>query len=295
MRCALHAHTRSHSPTRTQLPAMEALGEALEGLSGPAGAQGPPPAHSAQPVAFYAWVGTCTVQAGPPGGGGLLRVAGPKALGRADWGALLSELRALHAYVLYVGGDYAGAEALQRRVVEWQEAVLGDQHLATLASMGKVAAYLDQQGKQGDAERLFRTVMHKQLHVLGPDHPSTFPTMHNLAACLARQGSHAQAEEQQWQLLARQRRVLGDDHPDTLTSMHQLAGFMAVQGKLAASALQQHVVEQRRALLGAQHPSTIASMRQLAAQWSQQGMQAQAEELLWEVNQQQRAHGGMMD
>ena len=177
-------------------------------------------------------------------------------------------------------GDDAVALELEERVVEMSTVVLGDEHPATLVSMGNYASTLANQGDLDAARELQVRVLEVSQRVLGDEDPSTLTAMSNLASTLSAQGEYAGARQLEERLLDMRTRLLGAEHSDTLTTMNNLAETLSAQGDFAgARRLQEKAFDLFKRLLGEEHPATLNSMNNLAETLSYQGDFAGAQRL----------------
>jgi tetratricopeptide (TPR) repeat protein len=92
-------------------------------------------------------------------------------------------------------GNYAGARALEEQVLEARRRIVGEEHPATLGSMGDLALTLQAQGDLTDARELQERVLEALRRTLGEEHPDTLGSTGNLAATLQAQGDFHGAEE----------------------------------------------------------------------------------------------------
>ncbi|MBA3612786.1 MAG: tetratricopeptide repeat protein [Nitrospirales bacterium] len=115
-------------------------------------------------------------------------------------------------------GEYAGAVALQRTVLERRQRILGEEHPSTLTSMNNLALTLSDQGEYAGAVALQRLVLDLRQRQLGVDHPDTLTAMGILALTLFRQGEYVEARTLQISVLERTQRILGEEHPSTSLS-----------------------------------------------------------------------------
>jgi hypothetical protein len=84
------------------------------------------------------------------------------------------------AVTLRSQGDLTDARRLQERVLEARIRVLGEEHPATLTSMGNLTLLLIQAGDREDAIRLLRKCLAGRRKVLGENHPDTLATAEHL-------------------------------------------------------------------------------------------------------------------
>jgi len=148
-------------------------------------------------------------------------------------------------------GDFAGAQALQERVLEARRRVLGEEHPDTLTSMNHLAMLLQAQGDVAGARALQERVLEARRRVLGEEHLNTLTSMGNLAVSLKDLGDVAGARALQERVLEARRRVLGEEHPDTLTSMKELAASLSAEADGAgARTLKERMLKVARRVLG---------------------------------------------
>ena len=89
-------------------------------------------------------------------------------------------LRSKLAEVLADQGDFAGAEAEYRIVLDGQSRVLSANHPDTLTTRNRLASVSAEQGDLKQAQIEYRAVLDAQAQVLGPEHPSTLATRSTL-------------------------------------------------------------------------------------------------------------------
>ncbi|MFQ3562267.1 tetratricopeptide repeat protein [Streptomyces gramineus] len=175
-------------------------------------------------------------------------------------------LRSRHAAAVERGraGDWTGAAALLRDVVEEQTRILGAEHEDTLRGRQSHAHSIGGAGSPAEAAGLLRPLLADQLRLLGPDHPDTLRTRQFLAVNLGEAGHREEAVGLLRVLLADRGRVLGTDHPHTLRTLHLLARNLAFAGDRAqALVLLREVVTARERLLGPDHPHTLRAAADL--------------------------------
>lgn len=172
----------------------------------------------------------------------------------------------------YARGDYSAAQTLTERVFCFQQALLGEEHPATLASKNNLAETLRQQGDYSGARALHEKELQTCRRVLGEEHPSTLTSMNNLALTLWALGDFSNARSMQEKVLEIRRRVQGAVNPATLISMNNLAETLRSQGDLSGShALHKKTLEIRSSILWQDHPDTLTSMHNLALVLCAQG------------------------
>jgi tetratricopeptide (TPR) repeat protein len=161
--------------------------------------------------------------------------------------------------------DFAGAQALQERVLEVEQRRYGSDHPSTLTSMNNLAGTLKARGDLAGAQALHERVTEASARLFGPDHTDTLNSTSNLAGALYDRGLLAEARTLQEGVVEARTRLLGPAHPDTLFSMANLAEILRNCGDLAgAQTLEEQVLEGRVRLLGLEHPLTLNAMTNLA-------------------------------
>ncbi|MEU9384502.1 tetratricopeptide repeat protein [Streptomyces sp. NPDC048279] len=177
------------------------------------------------------------------------------------------ELRRRHTAAVEQGraGDWTGAAALLREIVDEQTRILGAEHEDTLRGRQSHAHSLGGAGSPVAAAGLLRRLLADQLRLLGPDHADTLRTRQFLAVNLGEAGHREEAAGMLRVLLADRGRVLGTEHPHTLRTRHLLARNLAFAGgREEALALLREVVAVRERLLGPEHPHTRRARADLA-------------------------------
>ncbi|KAK3368303.1 P-loop containing nucleoside triphosphate hydrolase protein [Podospora didyma] len=191
------------------------------------------------------------------------------------------------ATLLYNGGWYARSQGIYEiaqqmlaKARKVREKRLGEEDVATLASITMFALVLLNRGRWDEAEKLFVQVMETSKTKLGADHPSTLTSMANLASTFWNQGRWEEAEKLFVQVMETRKTKLGADHPSTLASMANLASTFWNQGRWEeAEKLEVQVMETSKTKLGADHPDTLTSMANLASTYRNQGRWEEAEKL----------------
>nr|VFK41191.1 MAG: Tetratricopeptide repeat-containing protein [Candidatus Kentron sp. SD] len=190
-------------------------------------------------------------------------------------------------------GNYALAEPIARRALEFGEERLGAEHPDTLTSRNNLAMAYEAQGRYGEAEPLFRRALETRELVLGPEHPDTLASRNNLALLYQKQGRYGEAEPLYQEILAASKRALGGEHPQTLTTRNNLAGLYQAQGRYEeAEPLYQETLAASERVLGLEHPDTLLILNNLADLYLVQGRYGKAELLLeWTMITRERILG----
>jgi len=164
------------------------------------------------------------------------------------------------------------ARRLDEETLTRRRAVLGPDHVGTLASASNLAADLRDLGDADQACALDEQVLDRRRSVLGPEHPDTLASMSNLAADYRRLGRIEEALELDEVTLTARQSVLGVAHPDTLASMSNLADDHQQAGRLtSALALMQQVVATMAEVETSATPLHVRRLRALAQMQEQVG------------------------
>jgi len=115
---------------------------------------------------------------------GLAAAAGTDAEGTCSTLSIIRSLARLH----HKRGDNAAAAEYYRQVLAGREALLGPDHLETLASLDELGAFYSDQQDYLSAEPLLRRALAGRKASLGAEHPDTLTTMCNLGSLLLIQG-----------------------------------------------------------------------------------------------------------
>lgn len=183
------------------------------------------------------------------------------------------------AHSLYVKGQYAEAEKLDRKALAMRLAAVGETHTATANSYSNLGFDLRAQGKHAEAESLFRKSVDVKVKVLGEQHAETAFAYANLASHLRSQAKYVEAEQVDRKALDIRRKVLGEKHPDTAASYNFLAMDLSSLGRHAeAEQLSRNGLDIRLNVLGEKSPETAASYHNLAIDLAAQGKYVEAEQ-----------------
>jgi tetratricopeptide (TPR) repeat protein len=173
---------------------------------------------------------------------------------------------------------WAEADAAFRALMEAQRRVLGDGHLATLATRVQLGRLIAHGGDPEEAAACLRPAFEALRDVLGDAHPDVVEGREYLAWTRGCQGRWAEAEATFRELLEVRRSGHGDEHPYTLTTRHFLALTMARQGRAEeADAAFRDLLDARRRVLGEHHPDTLATRVELARIMAAQGRREETE------------------
>jgi tetratricopeptide (TPR) repeat protein len=175
-------------------------------------------------------------------------------------------------------GNYQAAQEMGRGALEAREAILGAEHLDTLASVNNLGWVLRSQGKYEEAEAMLRRALQGKEKVLGSEHPGTLASVTNLGSVLRSQGKYKEAEAMHQRALESKEKVLGPEHPSTLASVTNLGSVLWSQGKYEeAEAMHRQVLKGYEKMLGPEHPSTLAIISNLIGDLQGQGKYEEAE------------------
>ena len=130
-------------------------------------------------------------------------------------------------------GRYAEAEPLWRSALQGRRAILGDQHIDTLASISAMGRLLRKVGRADEAEPLLREAMTAQRETLGGTDEATLTSVSELSELLHERGAcREEAEALAREALDGRRKTLGDGHALTRTSIAHLAQLLKGTGGL---------------------------------------------------------------
>lgn len=115
----------------------------------------------------------------------------------------------------YDRGLYAGAEAVQIRVLDGARERLGHRHPDTLMAMGQLGSTRFEQGRYTNSEQLLGQVCSNRKASLGGAHVDTLSDKPRLADSWRIRGSYNDAESAQSTVVNMQKRILGELYPDT--------------------------------------------------------------------------------
>ncbi len=181
------------------------------------------------------------------------------------------------ADVLVTIGEYAGAEATIREVVDANTKAFGPDHPATVSALSSLGSVLRQEGDLRGGENAFKDAYDRFTKVLGTEHQFSIIAANNLGEILEKAGLYDRAEPYLRQALISERKLYGDDHPNTVIGMNNLALLHESQGEFdKAEALYKSALAVHTRRLGAKHPNTIAFANNLAYLHMLQGNYEQA-------------------
>ncbi len=118
-------------------------------------------------------------------------------------------------------GDYAGAERVIRRALEFSNAVAPTKHIV---AMGNLAALVSAQGNQEEAVKIFQEAHDLSAELLGKMHPSTLHLSYNLGTVMDFAGKPEEALEILEPTLIAIRSSLGDKHLWYLNCLSCISG-----------------------------------------------------------------------
>jgi serine/threonine protein kinase/tetratricopeptide (TPR) repeat protein len=169
-------------------------------------------------------------------------------------------------------GAYEQGESNQRRALELQRALLGEQHPETLRSKYDLAHTVKWRGSYREADSLFRETLEVQRRVLGDDHPETLDTRDGLAGLLERQSRYEEARAIYAENLEVRLRRLGEQDASTLLNMNSLAWVHWRMGHYSkAESLASRALDLSRQNFGEEHPYTAECRDTLANVYFRQG------------------------
>jgi tetratricopeptide (TPR) repeat protein len=167
--------------------------------------------------------------------------------------------------IRHARGRFDLAEDPARQAWEIRRALLGDDHLTTLADRTAYAAVLNGLGRHTESRPIYERALETYERVLGPEHYETAATLHNLALVEEAAGNRTRAVEFARRALGIKTRLLGNGHPDTGLSAMNLASLLMEQSPLEARALLDNALPAFERALAADHPHTVLCRRLIAS------------------------------
>jgi serine/threonine protein kinase/tetratricopeptide (TPR) repeat protein len=187
-------------------------------------------------------------------------------------------------------GRPAEAEPLFRRALDGYRKLQGPIGPLTVDLTRDLASLLERTGRRVEAVALHEATLKQQESKLGPDHPETFQSRHDLATAYRNAGRVSEAVALHEATLKQQESKLGPDHPDTLAGAHDLADALEGSQPAAAEPLFRRALDGYRKLQGPVGPLTLHLTRDLASLLERTGRPGEAEPLLHELLDRQRAN-----
>lgn len=162
-------------------------------------------------------------------------------------------------------GRQAEGELMIRETLDAQRKKLGNDHAATLATLGALATALQATNRAKEALPLFREALEGWM-ARGAELPQTIQAHNNLANGLTNAGELEEAQRELRRVVEASRRVLGPEDPLTLTAVNNLAFSLRSAGELSEAAdLFRINVEACHKVMGPTHPNTIGGASHLAS------------------------------
>ncbi|KAJ7041767.1 hypothetical protein C8F04DRAFT_994477 [Mycena alexandri] len=182
---------------------------------------------------------------------------------------------------IYIGaGNLKEAQNLIEQTFEKYRLVFGEEHLASLEAMHRLAVTYRCLGEYEKAQELQVVVLEKRTKLLGEDHPETLSAMGSLAVTHQQLGEYEKAQELEVVVLEKQTKHLGEDHPETLTAMGNLSVTHRNLGQYkVAQELEVVVLEKQTKHVGEEYPETLMAMGNLGVTHSNLGEHNKAQEL----------------
>jgi eukaryotic-like serine/threonine-protein kinase len=181
-------------------------------------------------------------------------------------------------------GLYAQAEKLYRTAFEKLTAVVGENDIEAIETLGNLSNALWRQGRMQEAEEILTRTFEAKRRLLGDEDLSTLRTMNSLATVHMLQGRYREAEDLYAKGLEIRRRIQGEDHTDTLGAANNLANLYARQDRMdEAEELYLFTLQGRKKFQGENHPDAMGAVSNLADHYSFRGRFEEAEKLHLEV------------
>jgi eukaryotic-like serine/threonine-protein kinase len=176
------------------------------------------------------------------------------------------------------------AELHVSRSLECREKALGQDHAATVESLGLMSAVYLSMGQYARAEAFAHRAWESNRRLLGHDHATTLQSRLRWAYTLSSQGKITEAGQEFAETLESLKRLLGSNHADTLNAKNYLALHdFQTKNFARAETLYAEVIAGREAIHGPQHPATLNALNNLAGLYQATNRPRLAEDLLRDV------------
>ncbi len=132
-------------------------------------------------------------------------------------------------------GDFQEGKKEVDRALAIRRRLLGENDLATAASLSEMSHLLWQEGNDAGARRYIEQALAIYKNVLGDRHPETALALHRMGTSLFGQGDYGAARDYFDQALAIRKKVLGDAHPATAATLGRIGELLSAQADYAAA------------------------------------------------------------
>jgi len=163
-------------------------------------------------------------------------------------------------------GEFAAAEAGQRRALDILRGRLGDEDASVADALNDLSATLIALAKYPEAESGLRRalVIHRKVH--GDTHETVASDLSNLGSVLRKAGKLAEAEAAHREALAVGRKVFGPVHPDLARQVNNLAVVLRDEDRFAeAETYAREALGITRKLYGVEHPDIALQLSNLGS------------------------------
>jgi len=162
-------------------------------------------------------------------------------------------------------GEFAAAEASQRKALRIQRLQLGDEDRRVGDTLMDLSVTLLALAKYAEAETVLRQAL--AIHRKTPGvHEDVAYDLNNLASVLRRTGRLAEAETTYREALTVARSVFGPAHPQLTRTINNLAVVLIDEGDLSgAEPLMREALAMTRKLFGTEHPDIAVQLSNLAS------------------------------
>lgn len=182
---------------------------------------------------------------------------------------------------LWKRGDFPGAQALAKDLLDHWKPILGEDDVQYLYLRAQLGNVLRSQGRYVEAREINTELLERQKRVLGPSHPHTYVTMSSLASDLAALGVYESAVEFAREAHDGFSQIFHESHRRTLSAANNLALALRMVGRYGeARVLDQETFDRRVEVLGPDHPYTLASAARLGRDLREVGRYAESVSLL---------------
>lgn len=190
---------------------------------------------------------------------------------------------------LFSDGRYNEAASSYLEFSKLKQRLLGEEHLDTLFSKGRLLSAYLRQGRFEEAERLGLSVSEMSQRVLGDEHEKTLRIKAIVADVYTRSNRWKDAEKLASEVLTSRRRLFGEGSSATADSMATMAEIYRHEKRwMEAEELGTQATKTYQGLYGNEHPKTMIRMNDLALTYHLSGNLSKAEEIYTQVIQIQK-------
>jgi serine/threonine-protein kinase len=199
-----------------------------------------------------------------------------------DLATSLTELANCHFY----SGHYAISESLNRRVIEMDRQIFGENHPHVADDLINLGAVQFEQGQYPESENFYRQALGIIQGWYGKDHQETASALTMLGRALVAQSHADEAGQLLQEALRIQQRVYGPVHPRVASALNELGLVALKQGKLdEAQSCFTRMADIYRSVYDDKHYVIGIALANLASVYVEKKQYAKAEGMFQEVLQ----------